>query len=292
MEPLVEGRSAQDPLVTANYEVVSPDFFSTLGIEVVAGRPFTEADRSGAPRVAVVNELLARRLWPNGDALGSRVSFDGFEGPWWTVVGIIANVHRFDAAEEPPLQVMVPWGQDPWYFMTFVLRSEGEPEALMPAARRAVWDVDDDQAIALLTTMEELLSESMARRRFTAFLIAVFGIAALLLTAVGLYGVMAYLAAQRHYEMAIRLALGAQRRDILGVMLRRTLLLLAAGMAAGLVVEILFSRFLEGLLFEVDATDVGTLVTVVLLVGLVGLIASFLPAFRSSRTDPALVLRQ
>jgi predicted permease len=292
MEPLVEGRSIEEAQTTANYEVVSPEYFSTLGIEVVAGRSFLATDRSGAPRVAMVNQTLARQLWPAGGAIGSRVSLDGVEGPWWTVVGIITDVHRFDLSQEPPPQLLVPWSQDPWFFMTFAVRTEGTPEALMPAARRAVWSVDADQAIALQTTLQAMVTESTAQREFNAFLVTVFGLAALLLTAIGLYGVMAYLAAQRHREIAIRLALGADRGNILRLMLRRGLLLLASGVAAGLVVAILLSRFLDRLLFEVSATDVGTFVAVTLVVALVALIASFVPALRSTRTDPALVLRQ
>lgn len=292
MEPLVEGRDAAEAQLTANYEVVDPGFFSTLGVEVVAGRVFTPADRADAPRVAVVNETLVRRLWPSGGAIDSRISFEGPGGPWWTVVGIVEDVHRFDLSEEPPPQVLVPWAQEPWYFMTFAVRTQGDPVPLMPAVRRAVWDVDDDQAIALLTTMEDMVAESLERREFTAFLVSLFGVAALLLTAVGLYGVMAYLAAQRRREIAIRLALGAERRDVFALMLRRTLLLLGVGIAAGLIVEILFSRFLSRLLFAVEVTDLATLFAVVLLVGFTGLAAAFIPALRSSRTDPALVLRQ
>lgn len=292
MEVLVEGQRPDGRLPESNYEVVSPEYFSALDVDLVAGRGFTDADRSGAPRVAIVNQALAERLQLDGEAVGSRLSFEGPSGPWWTVVGVAEDVHRFGLSEDPPPQVLVPWWQEPWFFMTFVVRTQGAPEPLFASLRRAVWEVDDDQAIAMLTTMDEMLSESMAQREFNAFLITVFGIAALLLTAVGLYGVMSYLATQRHHEIAIRLALGADRRAILGLMLRRGMLLLLSGVAAGLVIALLLARFIERLLFGITATDATTFAVVTAVVAVVAFTASFVPAYRSTRTDAALVLRQ
>lgn len=274
------------------YETTDPNYFRTLGITLLRGRSFSAHDTRDQPRVAIVNEAVARRFWPSGDALGKRIGFDGLEGPWFTIVGIVSNVRRFDLASEPPPQVYVPFLQDPWFFMTFVFRTEAAPESLAPAVRRAVWEVRPDQAIASLQTMEELLAASIARRRFAMLLVGLFAGVALVLTTVGLYGVIAHLVSQRGREISIRMALGADRRNVLSLVLRRSLTLAVMGIVLGIMAALASTRLIANQLYGVSATDLLTYFSVSLQIAAVALLATLLPAWRAMTLDPALALRE
>jgi putative ABC transport system permease protein len=292
----VEGRPDPGPdkrpdVVT---RVVSQDYFDAMGIRLLRGRKFDErTDRADSRPVAVVSETMARRLWPGEDPIGKRVQ-PGEPDPngWIEVVGVAGDVRQFDLAAEPRLQMYLPYAQFEWFVpRQLVVKTDGEPAGLAAAVRKTVWELDRDQPVSDVRTMEEVLSGSVARQRFSTLLLGVFAALALLLAAVGIYGVMSYAVAQRTREIGIRIALGAQAGSVLRLMVGQGLKLAAAGVALGLVGALLLTRLMSSLLFGVSATDPATLVCIsVVLVG-VALLASYIPARRAAKVDPLVALR-
>ena len=285
------GREDPQPL-----RVVSDDYFAVMGIPVRRGRVFTTADRTGAPDVVVVNQALARALWPGRDPVGTRISFVGASGPWVEIVGVVGDT-RSNAADEAPLPAMyMPFAQKNWHWMswsTIVVRTEGpgHGEALRAALRRTVWELDAQLPIQRIASAPELYRESVARRRFATGLTAAFAAAALVLGMVGMYGVLSYGVVQRRREFGIRLALGARASQVTGVVVREALTLAALAVAIGLVAALALTRLLAALLFEVSPTDPATFASVALLVAGVAAAASWVPARRATRIDPAATIR-
>ncbi|HEV2864457.1 MAG TPA: ABC transporter permease [Pyrinomonadaceae bacterium] len=288
----VEGRPARpgdEP--QADYMAVSPNYFETMRIPVLKGRGFTERDATGAPDVAVINETMARRVFPGEDPLGRRITIDYMERRLaLEVVGVVADV-RQTAGEETGLQIYDCYLQRPWLSSSFVIRADGDPALLAASAQKAVREVDAARAASNVKTMEQLLSESVARPRFYTQLLTLFAAVALLLAAVGVYGVMSYTVTQRTHEIGIRIALGARGRDVIRLVVGQGMALALAGVTAGLAGAFALTRVMESLLYGVSATDAATFAGVALLLGAVALLACYLPARRATKVDPIVALR-
>ncbi len=278
--------------LNVDYDAIAPGYMRAIGEPLLRGRSFAEQDDARAPHVAMINEAMAERFWPGADPLGQRISFDGKNGPWATVVGITGNIRRLGLDTAAPPQVYVPFAQDPWFFMTFVVRTDTAPSQVAPDVRRAVWAVSPNQAIAWTRPMGELIAVSIAKPRLSMSLLALFAGIALVLTAVGIYGVMAHSVTQRMQEMGIRIALGASRNDVIQLVLRNVLTLTLIGLAIGLAVAFSLSRALARFLFAVSATDPLTFLTIsVLLVGM-AVVATYIPARRATKVEPSIALKR
>jgi putative ABC transport system permease protein len=285
-EPDFRGREA-------DFEPVSLRYFETLGIPILKGRAFTPADKEGAPPVAIVNQVLARKLFPNGDAVGHRIRRSGARD-WETIAGVVGEVHLQSQTEKAHPQIFFPAAQTslyPVHVADFAIRTAGAPLAIVREVQRQVWAIDKDQPVTRVETLEEVVSASVAQRRFQAALLLLFASVALALAVVGVYGVISYAVAQRTPEIGLRLALGAQRHNILGLTMARALGPILAGLAAGLAGALAASRLLTSLLFEVKPSDPATFALVAAMLGVVALGACLIPARRATRVDPMVALR-
>ncbi len=300
---LVKGswHSDDDEWMGADVMMVSPDYFSTLGITRLAGRGFSDADGSEAPRVAIVNQALAAALFADRDPLGQHVRIEQARPrePTWEVVGLISDSRTFGLAEEVrpqiyfPLPQIVPQIRGVTRGFTFAVKTEGEPLALAAGLRSAIWSIDDKLAVSDLRTMGSVLSESLARERFLATLLAVFGGLALALAAVGIYALLAHLVALRRRELGIRLALGARPGQLQGMVLTEALVLAGLGAVLGLGGALAGVRLIHSLLADAIATtDWLSFVSTPLLLIVTALLACSLPARRAATVDPAATLRE
>jgi len=299
----IEGAPATEPgqEPAANYISISPEYHSTLGIPLLAGRSFSSQDDGGGAPVAVVNQSFARRFFPNDEALGQRIRFYNPAGtqqpaqqppqqPWMEIVGVVGDVRqRLESPAEPEIQV--PLAQNAWPFMTFFVRCDGNPSSVASAARSAIQSVDKDQPVAWITTLDEVLVNATADRRGMMVLLGAFAAVALVLAAVGVYGIISHAVSQRTREIGVRLALGAQAADVFKLILRQGVILMLAGLCVGLPGAILLTRVVSGMLFEVTTTDVATFVGVSILLGAVALLACYIPARRATKVDPIVALR-
>jgi len=282
----------EDPRPHADYAFVSWDYFQTIGLPILQGRGFQPADmrianQFGTNSVAIIDEELAKRFWPNGDALGGGIGW-GNDGPWWTVVGVCATAQLKDLTTESKGTFYLPA-----YFSssTIVVRTAGDPRVLTPRIREQILAVDPNQPIYDIKTMDERVASTLETQRFAVVLLGVFGTLALLLAAIGLYGVLAFTVSQRTREIGIHLALGAQNRDVLVMVIRQGMLLVVIGAAFGVVVAYAVTRLIQSLLFGVSATDPLTFVLVPLVLAVVGFIACYVPARRATKVDPLVALR-
>jgi putative ABC transport system permease protein len=242
----------------------------------------------------LVNEALVRRFFPNEDPIGRRVTFDDPTSPtavWRTIVGVVADARRYGLDEAPRPELYFPYAQAPRRYMTIVMRTAGDPAALAAVARAAVWGIDPEQPVSEVRTLDQILTRSLAARRFNMLLLAVFAATALALATVGLYGVVAYSIARRTREFGVRLALGAQPRDLVCLVLAHGLGLTLAGLVIGLFVSLAATRALSTMLYEVSATDPVTFGAISAVLALVAAAASYLPARRAMRVDPLVALR-
>jgi putative ABC transport system permease protein len=272
--------------------VITADYFRAMRIPVLKGRSFNEQDREETPRAVVINEAMARRYWPNGDAIGKRIGFDEADKQiWWEVVGIVGNVRHQSLDAEAKPEVYFPYRQSPRNFMTVVVRTSSDPSLLVSALRDQVLAVDRDQPVFDIKTMEQRIAKSVAPSRFIMLLLAVFSALALALSAIGVYGVMAYLVSQRTHEIGIRMALGAQARDVLRMIVRQGMTLAVAGVVLGLIAAFALTRLMSSLLYEVTATDPLTFACVSALLMMVALLACYIPARRATKVDPMVALR-
>jgi len=276
----------------ADYALVSWDYFQSIGLPILKGRGFQPADmrtanQFGSNSVVIVDEELAKRYWPNGDALGGGLGW-GSNGPWWTVVGICATAQLKDLTTESKGTFYLPAYMSS---STIVVRTTGDPRALTPRIREQILAVDPNQPVYDVKTMDERVAASLETQRFAVVLLGVFGTLALLLAAIGLYGVLAFTVSQRTREIGIHLALGAQNRDVLVMVIRQGMLLVVIGAAVGVVGAYAVTRLIQSLLFGVSATDPLTFVLVPLVLGLVGFIACYVPARRATKVDPLIALR-
>ncbi|PYU55728.1 MAG: hypothetical protein DMG55_26825 [Acidobacteria bacterium] len=270
---------------------ISPDYFHVMRIRLLKGRTFSASDVAGAQEVVTVNESLARMLFGAHDAIGQHISFGGPSAPWKEVVGVVANVREDALEKEPVPEIFVPYLQQPSFSMAFVLRTESSPLILAGAVREAVQSIDKNQPLSGATTMDEVIAKSVVPRRFRMLLLGLFALLALLLAVIGVYGVMAYSSTQRTHEFGVRIALGADRQDILKLVVRQGFKLALLGVSIGVGGALLLTRVLSSLLYEVSAHDPLTFSAVAALLMLVALAASYIPARRAMKVDPIVALR-
>jgi putative ABC transport system permease protein len=279
------------PDYPANWNVVTPDYFVALQLLVLRGRAFTERDDAGSPPVVIVNETMARRMFPNGDALGKRIRSWRDENELREIVGVVQDVRYMGRDDGPRGLVYVPHRQDTWRSMVLAVRTDGDPTRLAGELRDAVWSVDRDLAMANVTTMQQVLVASTAGPRFSMALLGAFAGLAVLLAAVGIYGVLSYSVSSRTHEIGVRMALGAQRGDVLRLVIKQGLALILVGVAAGLAAAYALAHVMANLLYEVSATDPAVFALVPLLLAVVALVACYVPARRATKVDPMVALR-
>ncbi|HEV2915197.1 MAG TPA: ABC transporter permease [Pyrinomonadaceae bacterium] len=278
--------------INAAYIVATPGYFRTMKIPLAAGRSFTERDTDEATKVVVVNETLARRVFPGESAVGKRIRVWRDEDFAREIIGVVGDTKSFALDDEPAPQMYVPHAQDTgWGGMSLVVRTTTQPTALTSAVRAAVLSIDKDQPVFNIKTMEDVAAASVANRRIAMFLLSVFAGLALLLAALGVYGVISYSIAQRTHEIGLRMALGAQRRDVMKLILRQGMGLVLVGIVIGLVAAFALTRVMASLLYEVSATDPLTFTVVALILGTVALLACLIPARRAMKVDPMVALR-
>ena len=266
---------------------VSPGYFYTLGIPVLKGRTFTDHDDEQALKVAVVNEALARHFWPKEDPIGKRLPlFNNL-----TVVGVVGNTRHEGLSQDIEAEIYVPYLQLPQNSMQLAVRTAADPDSVVSAVRTEVREVDPDQPVYHVATLQQVLSESVAPRRFNMLLLGIFAGIALTLATIGIYGVMAFSVTQRTHEIGIRMALGAKRSDVLGMVVRHGLKLALIGVVIGIVGALVLARFLSSLLFGIKPTDPLTFVAVSLILSAVALVACYIPARRVAEVDPMVALR-
>jgi putative ABC transport system permease protein len=292
----VEGqpRAASELSEVDNY-VVTPDYLRAMSIRLVRGRPLTLQDTADAPFAVLVSETMAQKYWPNEDAIGKRVRFYNSEPveqrPWRMVIGVVPDVKQYGLDTAGTMALYVPQTQMPTSTMTLVVRTRTEPTAMIGTVRREILAIDNEQAVFNVATMDQVLTESISLRRVSMFLLALFAALALLLATIGIYGVLAQSVVQRTHEIGIRMALGAQMRDVLKLILGHGMALAALGIIAGLIGALAVMRLIANLLFGVSATDVGMFFDISLLLGAVAFVACYLPARRVSRVHPMVALR-
>src|SRR3954453_19652293 len=289
----IEGRPPIDPsdLPKTNYYSVTPDYLRAMGIRLVRGRMFTPQDDAKAPRVALINETMARQFFPNEDPIGKRINITNGPDTWRQIIGIVADIKQYGVDKPTSAQSYEPFAQVPFSSLNLVIRTKGSPAAMLGALRRAVYAVDKDQPIGAIRPLEEIMADSIARQRFAMTLLTVFSTVALVIAAVGIYGVMAYNVVQRTGEFGIRMALGAQQRDVLRLVLTQGGKLIGLGLAIGVLATLAASRAMGSMLFNTSAYDPLTLATITLLLGAVALIACFFPANRGTKVNPIEALR-
>jgi putative ABC transport system permease protein len=289
----IEGRPAIDPadLPSTNYYAVTPDYFRAMGIRLVRGRTFTPQDDSKAPRVAIINETMARQFFPNEDPLGKRINITNGPDTWREIVGIVGDIKQYGLDKATSAQSYEPFAQVPFTSLNVVIRTKGSSAALLGALRPAVYAVDKDQPVGIIRPLEEIMAESIARQRFAMMLLTVFSGVALVIAAVGIYGVMAYNVVQRTGEFGIRMALGAQQGDVLRLVLTQGGKLIGLGLAVGLLATLGASYAMRSILFNTSAYDPLTLASITVLLAAVALVACFFPANRATKVNPIDALR-
>jgi putative ABC transport system permease protein len=261
-----------------------------MSIPILRGRSFDDSDREGRPLVAVVSQSAAQRFWPDRTAVGEHFKID-VPGPDYTIVGIAGDVHSASLEISAQPTIYVPYRQDAFPSMVFVLKTASSAAATANAIRDAVASVDNEQPIGSVMTMNEHVAESLQRRRYSVTLLSAFGVAAVLLAAVGLYSVLAFLVSQRRREIGVRIALGASTSAVMRGVLGEGMRLAAFGMTAGVALALMVARLMSALLFGVTPTDAVTFVGAASLLALIAVAASLVPALRASRVDPLVALR-
>jgi putative ABC transport system permease protein len=287
-------RKSEEPatstIPSASFQVVTPDYFRAAGVHLLRGRTIAETDREDTPPVVVINEMMARHFWPGEEAIGKRIFIRNDEFPS-EIIGVVSDVKHHSLEQSTQPEMYRPFQQLPIDVMPLVVRVKGDPAGLSSAIRREVHAVDPSVAIERMAPMSELLSDTLAQRRFIMLLLSVFAGMALTLAAVGVYGVMAYTVSERTREIGVRMALGATRNDIFSLVLRQGMGLALAGVALGTPAAFAAAQALSGLLFQVRPTDLLTFGSISTLLGLVSLIACLIPARRATKVDPMVALR-
>ena len=299
--PLVGGNSSRSFSVpgdangySADIRVSSADYFRTMGIPLLKGRSFNESDVGSSLNVAIINEALARTVFPGQDPIGKQITNFGSAPNFLTlqIIGVVGNVRHVGLDTAPRSEIYQMLGQAQWPSMFVAMRSAtSDPTTLTSAAQSAVWSVNHDVPLANIRTMQDVIANSVQRRRFGMLLLTLFAAVAMLLAAIGLYGVMSYSVAQRTKEIGIRMALGARRPDVLALVVKQGMALVFIGIAAGIILSLATTRLISGMLFGITATDPLTFAGVVLLLGAVAFLANYLPARRAASVDPMVALR-
>ena len=276
---------------TGEVRMVTPGWFRTMSVPLLRGRTFASQDSERAPVVVVINETAARQFWPGGDPLGKHILMDWYRDMDAEIIGVVGDV-RLTALKQPPRATLY-WAVDqvPNAFMTFMIRSSGDPTRLAGAVRAVIASIDPEQPVAKMQTMEQVVAESLNQPRFTSLLLAIFAGIALTLAIVGIYGVLFYNVSQRTHEIGIRMALGARKFDVLKMILGHGMALTLLGVGIGLGLALAVSKYLQKLLFEIQPTDPMTYAGVAALLATVALVACYIPARRATRVDPMVALR-
>jgi putative ABC transport system permease protein len=291
---IIEGRPPapvnQRPQVQCN--LVNPDYFGVLGMQLRAGRSFTEQDDAKAPLVVIINEALARHYFSGEDPIGNRIELEG-AGRWATIVGIVGDVKRFGPEAEVLPEIYRLYAQSKFVppFIFLAVRTVGNPLDYVGTVRQQIDDLGATEPIREMTTMEQRLAEPVAPRRFQIVLFGIFAVVALLLAAVGVYGVISYSVSRRTHEIGVRIALGARPRNVLLMIIRQGVRLVLVGVIIGLATALALTRVLKGLLFDLSATDPATFAVIASLLIGVALLACYLPARRAAKVDPMVALR-
>jgi putative ABC transport system permease protein len=297
----VEGRPPALPGQRAmtDYRIISPNYFAAMGMRLIKGRPFDAHDTEAARGVVIINETLAARFFAGEDPIGKRLEMSGAPKDLREIVGVVADVRNYGVDAEVKPEAYVPLLQSaPGYLagvtsaLVLVIRSTIDPTALSQAIREQVQALDKDQPVSEIKTMETYLAESMSQRRFNMLLLAVFAGLALVLAAVGIYGVIAYTVTQRTHEMGIRIALGARGADILRLVFSNAMATTITGIVIGLGAALALMRLLQSLLYQVTATDPVVFVTIPLVLLAVAALATYLPARRAMKVNPITALRE
>jgi putative ABC transport system permease protein len=280
----------------ANHREVSANYLQTMNIPLRAGRYFDQRDNGTSMRVAVINETMARQYWPGQNPIGRRFNIgDPNDGEWMEIVGVVADVRQMGLDEPVKAEMYMPYQQvTDWPFFVprdLAIRTSGDPMSVAGSVRQIVREVDPDQPISNIATMSEVLGDEAAQRRMGMIMLAAFAGLALLLASLGIYGVLAYLVTQHTNEIGVRIALGASRRNILGLVLKKGMGLTLLGVVIGLAASFALTRLMSSLLFGVNAADPLTFVAVPLLLATVALVACWIPARRATRVDPMVALR-
>jgi putative ABC transport system permease protein len=290
----IEGRPApapgQEP--TAFLNTASSDYFRTMGIPLRKGRFYTPFDRKEAPPVAIINETLARRYWPDDDPIGQKITARFFGvSTRVEIIGMVGDVRHRRLDTDPRPEFFLPLLQSPYGSMTYVVSTSGPPQALLPGIKQAIWAVNKNLPFSSIGTMDELLTRSTEDRRFTVVLLSTFATIALIMAGIGVYGMISFSAKQRNHEIGVRLALGASRRGIVRMVVGEGMRLTLLGVVVGLGGGVMLTRFIGALLFAVRTTDPLTFSTVPLVFVAIALVASYVPAHRATKVDPAIALR-
>jgi putative ABC transport system permease protein len=272
---------------------VSANYFETMGIRLLNGRRFTTADTADSAPVTVINEMLARRMWPGENPIGKRLRHGRPENqtPWREVVGVVADVKLNGVEPDAPMEMYLPLAQEPQRSLALAVRTPGDPLAAVTAVERAIHSLDKDLPVFSIRLMDQLLGNSLAQRWLTLVLLASFALLALLLASIGIYGVIAYSVRQRTHEIGVRIALGAQAGDVLQLVLKHGMKLALLGMAIGLVSAVVLTRWMTTLLFDVKPIDPLTFAAITVLLMLTALLACWIPARRATKVDPMVALR-
>jgi putative ABC transport system permease protein len=287
------GTSALPPgtALPLEWRSVSPEFFRTMRIPLLRGRVFSDHDGLDAQQVMIVSQQTAQKYWGTGDPLGRVVRFIG-SGKEFTVVGVVGDVRSTSLNQVPNTSAYLSVGARIWNLMDVVVRTEGKPEAALGGVRQKVHELDRDLPISTVRTMDEWVSTSAAQPKLNAVLLAVFAVVALLIAAIGVYGVLSYSVTQRTREIGLRMALGARQGNVLRMVVREGMMVGAVGIGAGLLGALLMSRLLASLLYGVEVRDLSTFAVVAGVLAVVALIACYMPARRASRVDPVVALRE
>jgi len=292
---IIEGRPmpGRNDMPAAVNGIVSPGFFETLGIGLLKGRSFTDADTTEAPQVAIISEGMAQRYWPDEDPLGRRIRPGGVVSlsPWLTIVGVVPDVKQELSAEPPFPALYRPVRQSPQPFMFLLARTPADPNSLVPSLRKELALIDKDQPLAGVASMEQVIAEASWGPRFLSILLGAFGVLALGMAAMGIYGMMSYLVIQRTREIGIRIALGAQGRDIYRLIVGGSMVITTVGILLGVVAGIGAAVLLSTVLVEVSSVEPLIYVGVGLFLFLMAVVASFVPARRATKVDPILTLK-
>ena len=277
--------------LAADYRDITPNYFATMGIPLIAGRSFSEQDNLDRPRVVVIDEMLARRFFPKQDPIGKHLQIPDATRPSREIVGVVGGVRDTGFDQQPRTTIYFPSLQSPDQTMSLVLRTTLPPSAVLPAIKNAIWSVDKNQPVFAVRSMDEIISGIVSAQRLAFLLLGVFAFLALALAAIGIYGVTSYLVSERTHEIGVRIALGAQRSDVSHLVLGHGARLAGIGVIGGVVAAFALTRLLSSLLFGVSATDPLTFVVVAILLTLIALAACYIPARRAMRVDPVVALR-
>jgi putative ABC transport system permease protein len=290
----IDGRPPATPgeRLVATTGAVNSNYFRAIGIPLLKGRYFTEQERDKSPPVIIINDTMARRHWPGEDPIGRRVTLPSLGGISREIVGVVGDIKHSGLDTESGAQMYLPYPQQPWNFMSLVVRAQSDPTKMAGAVRHEISALDTNQSAYDVKTMQQVVSESVSQPRLYTVLLGVFAAVAMLLAAVGIYGVMNYLVTQRIHEIGIRMALGAQASHIFKMIVGQGMLLVLIGVVAGLVAAFLLTRIMESLLFGVSARDLATFMGIPIVLAVVAFLSIYVPARRAMRVNPMVALRQ